>query len=92
MLHYDNDPSHNAMFIKEYISKISFQKVTLCDLDILSTIKTQFEGKEFELENELFEEHEIFFKGKSKEFYISLLHEWERRLHRYIDLKGDYVE
>lgn len=101
MLHYDNAPSHNAMLVKEYLSKTSFQKVphppyspdlALCDFGIFGTVKTSFEGKEFESENQLFEELENFFKGKSKEFYISLFHEWENRLHRCIDLKGDYVE
>lgn len=93
MLHYDN-----AMLTQSYLSKTSFKKVpyspglALCDFRIFGTVKTQFEGREFESEYELFEELEKFFKGKSKDFYISLFLEWERRLHKCIDLNGEYVE
>lgn len=101
LLHYDNAPSHNAMITQEYLNKTSFKRVphppyspdlALCDFGIFGTVKTHFEGKEFESESELFEELNDFFKGKTRDFYISLFHEWERRLHRCIEMKGEYVE
>ena len=64
MLHYDNAPSHNAMLTQNYLSTTSFKKVphppyspdlALCDFGIFGTVKTQFEGREFESEDELFE-------------------------------------
>lgn len=101
MLHYDNAPAHNAMITQNYLSQTSFKRVphppyspdlALCDFGIFGTVKTQFIGKEFESENELFEELTKFFKGKTTEFYISLFQEWERRLHKCIELNGEYVE
>lgn len=101
MLHYDNAPSHNSMLVENYLTRTPFKKVphppyspdlAICDFGIFGTVKTNFQGKEFLTEQELIDELQNFFKRKSKEFYISLFQEWERRLIRCIDLNGEYVE
>ena len=78
-----------AFFIKKRSNSIQLK---LCYFGIFGTVKTHFEGKEFESEKKLFEELNDFFKGKTKDFYIPLFHEWERRLHRCIDMNGEYIE
>lgn len=101
LLHYDNAPSHNAKMVTDYLTKTTFRKVphppyspdlAICDFGIFGTAKYSMQGKRFATEVELFSELLKFFKEKPKEFYFSLFESWIERLHKCIDIDGDYVE
>lgn len=55
-------------------------------------MKENFEDKEFETEEELFEAIMEFFNGKPKEFWISLFDTWIKRLEKYIECNGNYFK
>lgn len=72
MVHFDNAPSHNSILVKNYLAQTSFKKVphppyspdfALCDFGIFGTAKINFQGKEFQTEQELIDELQNFFKN-----------------------------
>ena len=101
LLHYDNAPSHNANMVTNYLIKTTFRKVphppyspdlAICDFGVFGTAKNYMQGKRFGTEEALLSELNKFFREKPKEFYFSLFESWIERLHKCIDIGGDYVE
>lgn len=69
LIHFDNVPSHNALEVEDFIEKSTFERIphppyspnlASSDLGLFWTVKENFEGREFESEEELLSALTVF--------------------------------
>ena len=100
LLHFDNEPSHNAKVVESFIAKITFERIphppyspdlAPSDFGLFGTVKDYFRGREFESEEEILSAINEFLTSKSEHFCKSHFENLEKRLKRCIELDGDYI-
>jgi histone-lysine N-methyltransferase SETMAR len=97
-LHCDNAPAHR---INDTIRDLNISRfphppyspdLAPCDFFLFGYLQTMLEGKYFEDEIELLAEVQLILRSIPKATLLRVYDEWVARLHRCIEIHGNYVE
>lgn len=101
VIHMDNATPHRAKMVQEFANKNRLKMaphppyspdLAPSDFYLFGKVKHALQGQEFESEEDLFQGIQTVLIGISEEELLSVMDEWERRLHDCISRNGDYVD
>lgn len=101
ILHHDNAPSHNAIIIRNFLTKNATNTIQQppnspdlapCDFFLFNRVKKPLRGTRFSSREEVMEKSQEALMGIPKTEYKKCFEDWIKRWHKCVAVDGDYFE
>lgn len=101
ILHHDNAPSHNAIIIRNFLTKNATNTIQQppnspdlapCDFFLFNRVKKPLRGTRFSSREEVMEKSQEALMDIPKTKYKKCFEDWIKRWHKCVAVDGDYFE
>lgn len=101
ILHHDNAPSHNAIIIRNFLTKNATNTIQQppnspdlapCDFFLFNRVKKPLRGTRFSSREEVMEKSQEALMDIPKTEYKKCFEDWIKRWHKCVAVDGDYFE
>lgn len=101
ILHHDNAPSHNAIIIRNFLTKNATNTIQQppnspdlapCDFFLFNRVKKPLRGTRFSSREEVIEKSQKALMDIPKTEYKKCFEDWIKRWHKCVAVGGDYFE